>query len=361
MTAQRAATMSRSARTLQTPSLLRPALACAPAGLHAAGAIGARAAALACVALPGALLCWCAALAQPWPAKPIRFVINSAPGGAPDIIGRAVAQRLSEQIGQQVIVDNRAGASGIIATELVAKAAPDGYTALLGATTIFAMLPAMKSKLPYDVERDFAPVMLLASAANVVVVNGALPAKSVAELIALARTRTLHYASAGNGTPAHLAGEMMNLMASLKMTHVPYKGAGPALADVIAGQVQLIITSPVAAMPHVAGGRVRLLATTGARRDPLLPDLPVVADTLPGFEITQWWGMALPAKTPRAIVDRLNADLARVLQHPELRERLTQQGAVLGGGSSDDFRRFIATERTRLGRIIRQAGITMED
>lgn len=298
---------------------------------------------------------------QAWPARPIRFIINSAPGGAPDIIGRLVAQPLSERLGQQIVVDNRAGASGIIAAELVARAAPDGYTTLLGATTIFAMLPAMRSKLPYDVERDFAPVSLLASAANVVVVNGALPVKSVADLIALARSRPLLYASAGAGTPAHLAGEMMNLAAGLKMGHVPYKGAGPALADVLAGQVHLIITSPIAAAPHLASGRVRMIATTGATRDPLLPDLPPVADTLRGFEITQWWGMVLPAKTPRAIVQKLNLEIGAVLKQPELSDRLTQQGAVLRGGTPEDFARFIDAERKRLGTIIRQAGITLQD
>ena len=309
----------------------------------------------------GSLLWAVASIAQAWPSKPIRFIINSAPGGAPDIIGRAVAQRLSEQLGQQVIVDNRAGASGIIATELVAKAAPDGYTLLLGATTIFAMLPAMKSKLPYDVERDFAPVSLLAAASNVVVVNALLPVKTVAELVALGKSKTLHYASAGAGTPAHLAGEMMNLLGGTKMVHIPYKGAGPALTDVIAGQVQLIITSPIAAVPHVGGGRIRLIATTGARRDPALPDLPTVAETLPGYEITQWWGMAAPAKTPRAIIEQLHAGLAKSLQHPELRERLSAQGAVLIGSTPAEFGRFIASERARLGKIIRQAGITLED
>jgi len=328
---------------------------------HARAHRARRVATLALCSALGLMALLAEAAAPPYPAKPVRFIINSAPGGAPDIIGRTVAQRLTEQLAQQIVVDNRAGASGVIAAELVAKSAPDGYTTLLGATTIFAMLPAMRSKLPYDVERDFAPVMLLASAANVVVVNASLPVKSVAELLALARAKPLLYGSAGTGTPAHLAGEMMNLLGGVKIGHVPYKGAGPALTDVIAGQLQLIITSPIAASAPVQSGRVRLLATTGAKRDPQLPELPAVAETLPGYEITQWWGMAVPAKTPRAVVIKLNQELAKVLKHPELAEQMKRQGAVLGGGSPEDFGRFIAAERARLGGLIRQAGIRLDD
>lgn len=317
----------------------------------------------------GATLALCAALAlfaltaeaQTYPAKPIRFIVNSAPGGAPDIIGRGIAQRLSEHIGQHVVVDNRAGGSGVIGAELVAKAAPDGYTALLGATTIFAMLPAMRARLPYDVERDFTPVMLLASAANVVAVNAALPVKSIGELVDLAKRRPLLYGSAGNGTPAHLAGEMMNLLAGVKMGHVPYKGAAPALVDVIAGQIHLIITSPISAGPHAATGKVRLLAATGAKRSRMLSDLPTVAETLPGYEITQWWGMAVPRRTPSSIVGQLNQALARALAHPELSDQIRRQGAELGGGTPEAFARFIAAERARLGGVIRQAGIRLDD
>lgn len=298
--------------------------------------------------------------AQSYPTKPIRFIINSAPGGAPDIIGRSVAQRLTEQLGQQIVVDNRAGGSGVIAAELVAKAAPDGYTTLLGATTIFAMLPAMRSKLPYDVERDFSPVVLLASAANVVAVNAGLPVKSIGDLVLLAKSKPLLYGSAGAGTPAHLAGEMMNLLAGTRMGHVPYKGAGPALIDVIAGQIHLIITSPIAAGPHAASGKVRLLATTGRTRHPVLTDLPAVTETLPGYEITQWWGMAVPRKTPPSIVTQLNQALTRVLGHAELSEQMKRQGADPGGGSPDDFAKFIAAERARLGGVIRQAGIRLD-
>jgi tripartite-type tricarboxylate transporter receptor subunit TctC len=221
--------------------------------------------------------------AQAYPERPIRLIVASAPGGAPDILARAVAQKLSVSAGQQIVVDNRAGASGLIGAEIAAKAAPDGYTLFLGTTTLYAILPNLRKQLPYDIERDFAAVTQIASASNVLVINPSVPAQSLAELIRIGRDRpgTLNYASAGRGTPAHLAGEMLNLMAGTKMTHVPYKGAGPALLDVVAGQVQLIITSPIAAGPHIGSGKVRALATTGKTRNPALPSLPAIAELLP--------------------------------------------------------------------------------
>jgi len=295
-----------------------------------------------------------------YPGKPIRLIVASAPGGAPDILGRTIAQKLSESFDQQIVVDNRAGASGIIGAEITARAAPDGYTLLLGATTILAILPSLRSKLPYDAERDLAPVTQIASAANVVVVHPGVGAKTVSELVQAAKTRKLNYASAGNGTPAHLAGAMLNVMAGIDMAHVPYKGAGPALTDLLAGQVQLLITSPIAALPHVPTGKLHLLATTGAQRSPALPDLPTVAETLPGYEITQWWGLNAPAATPRSVIERLHRDTARVLQQPDVRERLSAQGAIAVGSTPAEFGRFIAAERTRIARLIQQAGISLE-
>lgn len=295
-----------------------------------------------------------------FPNRPVRIIVPGAPGTGFDSIARLMAPSLADRLGRQLVVENRAGAGTLIGNEYVSKAAPDGHTLLMAASAL-TIQPALMRKMPYDVERDFAPVSLIASAANVVVVNGGLPVKNVADLVALAKTRPLLYASAGTGTPAHLAGEMMNLAAGLKMGHVPYKGAGPALADVLAGQVHLIITSPIAAMPHVSGGRVRIIATTGRVRDPMLPDLPPVADTLPGYEITQWWGMMAPAKTPRPVVQRLNRELGAILGQSDVRERLVQQGAVLHGGTPEQFAQFIAAERKRLGAIIRQAGITLRD
>ncbi len=303
------------------------------------------------------------AQAQGYPNKPIRMIVASAPGGAPDILGRAIAQKMSDSLGQQVVVDNRAGASGLIGAEMAAKATPDGYTLFLGTTTLYAILPNLKKNLPYDIQRDFISVTQIAGASNVLVVNASVAAKSVAELLQLAKTRpgALNYASAGRGTPAHLAGEMVNVLANVSMTHVPYKGAGPALLDVIAGQVQLIITSPIAAGPHINSGKVRALATTGAKRNPALPDLPTVADTLPGYEITQWWGLSLPAKTPRAISGRLQSEAVKAVNLPEVRERITRTGAEPVGGTPQAFDALITAEQRRLGDVIRKAKISLED
>ena len=310
-----------------------------------------------------ALLTTGLAQAQGYPHKPIRMIVASAPGGAPDILARAVAQKLTEGLGQQVVVDNRAGASGLIGAEMAANAAADGYTLFLGTTTLYAILPNLKKNLPYDIRRDFASITQIASASNVLVVNPSVPAKSVAELLAYAKARpgALNYASAGRGTPAHLAGEMLNVNGGIRMTHVPYKGAGPALLDVIAGQVQLIITSPIAAGAHMNSGRVRALATTGTERNPALPDLPTVAETVPGYAITQWWGLSAPAKTPRLVMNRLHAEAVKAIKHPEVRERISRAGAVPAGGTAQAFDAFIAAEQQRLGEVIRKARISLDN
>lgn len=313
----------------------------------------------------GLLLAALAALAaaQPYPNKPVRMIVASPPGGAPDILGRAVAQKLGENLGQPVVVDNRAGASGLIGAEMAARSAPDGYTLFLGTTTLYAILPHLKKNLPYDIRRDFAPVTQIATAANVLVINPAVAARSVSELLQLARARpgALNYASAGRGTPAHLAGEMINVLAGVSLTHVAYKGAGPALIDVVAGQVQMIITSPIAAGPHISSGKVRALASTGATRNPALPELPTVAETLPGYEITQWWGLSLPARTPRDIAVRVHNDTVKAIQAADVRERILRTGAVAVGGTAQAFDAFILAEQQRLGRVIREARVTLED
>ena len=303
------------------------------------------------------------ALAQAYPAKPIRLIVADAAGGAPDQLGRVVAQKLSESLGQQVIVDNRPGASGVLGADIAARSSPDGYSLLLTTTAIYAILPNLKKNLPYDPAKDFVPISRIASASNVLVVNASLPAHSISELIQLAKSKpgSINYASAGVGSPAHLAGEMLNLLAGIRLVHVPYKGAAPALVDVIAGNAQLIITSPIAAGGHIQTGRVRALATTGAERNPSLPDLPTIGETVPGYEISQSWGLVAPAGTPASIVKRLSDETAKVLHLPEVKEQVLKTGAVPAGDSAAAFDAFMAAERRRLGDVIAKTGIVLAD
>ena len=301
--------------------------------------------------------------AQTYPAKPIRLIVADAAGGAPDQLGRVVAQKLSETLGQQVIVDNRPGASGTLGADIAARSSADGYTLLLTTTAIYAILPSLKKNLPFDPAKDFVPISRIATASNVLVVNAALPAHSIAELVALAKAKpgAINYASAGVGSPAHLAGEMLNLLAGIHLVHVPYKGAAPALVDVIAGNAQLIITSPIAAGGHIQTGRVRALATTGAERNPSLPDLPTIAETVPGYEITQSWGLVAPAGTPASIIKRLNDETAKALHAPDVREQVLKTGAIPAGDSAAAFEVFMAAERRRLGEVIAKTGIVLAE
>jgi tripartite-type tricarboxylate transporter receptor subunit TctC len=303
------------------------------------------------------------ASAQTYPNRPIKLVVADSAGGAPDQLARLVAQKLSDSLGQQVVVDNRAGAGGVVGADLVAKSAPDGYTLLLTTTAIYAILPNLRTNLPYDPVKDFVPISRIATASNVLVVNNDLPVRNIAELVKLAKDKpgTLNYASAGVGTPAHLAGEMLNLLADIKVVHVPYKGAAPALTDVIAGNAQYIITSPIAAAAHMNGGRVRALATTGAERNPSLPTLPTIADTVPGYEITQTWGIVVPARTPPDIAKQLNAEIVKVMNQPDVKERVLATGATPAGDSQAAFETFMAKERQRLGEVITKRGIVMTD
>ncbi|MFN0159792.1 MAG: tripartite tricarboxylate transporter substrate-binding protein [Burkholderiales bacterium] len=286
-----------------------------------------------------------------------------ATGGSPDTLGRILAQKLAESLGQQVLVDNRPGAGGIVGAEIAVKAPPDGYTLFMSTTTVWAILPNLKKNLPYDAAASFVPISRIASTSNVLVVNLSVPAKSVAELVRLAKASpgSLNYASAGIATPAHLAGEMLNLLADIKMTHIPYKGAGPALLDVIAGTAQLIITSPIAAGPHMTSGRVRALASTGAQRNPGLPDLPTMAETVPGYDISQSWGITVPSGTPAAIVALLQAETVKALRLPDVRERIARTGAVPVGDTAEEFAAFMAAERKRLGEVISKTGIVLAD
>jgi len=303
------------------------------------------------------------ALAQGYPAKPVRLVVADAAGGAPDQLARVLAQRLSEGLGQQMVVDNRPGAGGALGADLVARSPADGYSLLLTTTAIYAILPSLKKDLPYDPVRDFTPISRIATTSNVLVINSTLPAKSVADLVALAKSKpgALNYASAGVGTPAHLAGEMLNLLAGIKLTHVPYKGAAPGLLDVIAGNAQLIITSPIAAGAHMNAGRVRALATTGAERNPSLPDLPTIAETVPGYEITQSWGVVAPAATPGPIVARLASEIGKAMAHSEVKDRVLKTGAVPAASTPAAFESFMQRERKRLAEVIAKSGIVLAD
>jgi tripartite-type tricarboxylate transporter receptor subunit TctC len=303
------------------------------------------------------------ATAQGYPARPVRLIVADAAGGAPDQLGRIVAQKLSEALGQQVFVDNRPGVSGALGADIAARSPADGHTLLLTTTSIYAILPSLKKGLPYDPVKDFTPISRIATASNVLVVNTSLPARSIAELVKHAKERpgALNYASAGVGSPAHLAGEMLNLLGGIKITHIPYKGAAPGLLDVIAGNAQLIITSPISAGAHLSAGRVRALATTGPDRNPALPDLPTIAETLPGYEITQSWGMVAPAGTPAPIVARLSDEVIKVMRQDEVKERVVRTGAVPAGDTPAAFEAFMARERQRLADVIAKSGIVLAD
>lgn len=304
-----------------------------------------------------------AALGQGYPSRPVKLVVADSPGGAPDQLARMLAEKLSPGLGQSVVVDNRAGAGGALGADYVAKSPADGYTLLVTTSAIYAILPGLRKNLPYDTVKDFAPIARIATASNVLVVSNTLPVKNVAELVKLAKEKpgTLNYASAGVGTPAHLAGEMLNLMADIKVTHVPYKGAAPALLDVIAGNAQYIITSPIAAGAHMSAGRVRAIATTGSERNPSLPDLPTIAETVPGYEITQTWGIVAPAGTPPEVISRLSDEIVKVMGQPDVKERVLATGAVPAADRPAAFQAFMAKERERLSEVIAKSGIVLTD
>lgn len=302
------------------------------------------------------------AATEPYPNRPMRIIVPFPPSGGPDTVARILGNKLTEQLGQQMIVDSRPGGSGFIAVELAKMAPPDGYTLLLATFNIFAVLPALKPKLPYDPDKDFIALSRVASAANVVVVHPSLGVGTVADLVKLSKARPgqLNYGSGGNGSASHLAGEMFNVLAGVKTVRVPYKGPVLALNDLIGGELQFIITSPVTVMPHAKAGRIKVIATTGAKRDLLLPDLPAVAEDLTGFEITLWWGVAAPAKTPVGVVKKLHAEIVKAMQSPDVRELLAKQGATAHAESPAEFTAFIMVERERIARVGRQVGITLD-
>ena len=322
-----------------------------------------RRAALSLAATLAILAPHAARAADAYPAKPVRFVVAFPPGGGTDIIARAIAQKLAERIAQQVVVDNRPGAGGNIGTDIVAKSAPDGYTMLMGSAGPLAINASLFGKMPFDPIKDLAPVTLAASTPNVLVVHPSLRAATVKELIALAKARPgeINFASSGHGTPAHLAGELFDSMAGVKMVHVPYKGAAPALADLLGGQVQLMFSTMPPALPHVKDGKLRALAVTSAKRSPAAPDLPTLDEiALPGFEANTWHGVVVPAGTPATIVARLNREIVAILHLPDVVERFSSQGAEALGSTPEEFAAYIRSETLKWAKVVRDSGAKAE-
>lgn len=296
-------------------------------------------------------------VARPYPSKPLRFIVPFLPGGGSDIVARFIGQHLTAAWGQQVVIDNRGGASAMIGTEAAARAAPDGYTLLLG-TNQLAINPSLYQNLSYDPVKDFSPVTRVASAPLILVVNPALAAASVAQLIALAKAKPgeLNFASSGNAGPPHLAGELFKTMTGINLLHVPYKGSGQALPALIGGQIHLMFATMPSALPQVRAGGLRGLAVTSLKRANATPELPTVAETLPGFEAIAWYGIMVPAKTPKRIINLLNSEVRRILARSEFRERLAAEGAEPGGSTPEEFAAFIGTETGKWAKVVKASG-----
>jgi tripartite-type tricarboxylate transporter receptor subunit TctC len=299
--------------------------------------------------------------AQTYPTKNVRIIVGLAPGGTTDVFTRTLAQRLTEAWGQTVIVENRPGASGMIGGEAVAKAAPDGYTLLVSPQTSLAVAPALYGKAPYDTAKDFAPVSLLGSTPLVMIVHPSFAAKTFKDFIELARKQPLTYGSGGVGSSPHMTGELISAALGVKMTHVPYKGENPAIADTIGGQIPIMFGNLPVALPHVRSGKVLALATTTAKRSPLAPEIPTMSEGgIKDFEMATWYGMLAPAGTPPELVARIQRDAARVLSDTETRERLTKMGVDLILNTPEEFRAYLNSEIARYTKIIKSAGLKAE-
>ena len=309
------------------------------------------------------LFCASSPFAQNYPAKPLRMITPVSAGSAVDTVARVVGQKMSDSWGQQVVVDNRIGANGIIGTEAAAKSPADGYTLFLGNDAMLATNPNLYSKLPYDPVRDFAPVTLAAWIPLVLVVHSSLPVKSVKELIALAKARPgeVNYASGGNGSPQHLPMEMLKAATGIKLVHVPYKGLIPALNDVVGGQVPVMFAGMSGALPHIQSGRLRALAVGGLKRSPALPAVPTVAEAgVPGFNYAAWTGFLVPAGTSKDIVVRLHAEITRILALPDVRDKLVSLGFELAGSTPEEFGALIRNDIARVAKVVKDAGIRVE-
>ena len=303
------------------------------------------------------------AVAQPYPVKPVRIVVGFPPGGFVDLTARVIAGPLGTALGQQMIVENRGGAGGIVGTEIAARSAPDGYTLTVGSAGTHAVNQSLYRKLPYNVLRDFQPVTRLADAPSILAVHPSLPARSVKDLIGLARGRPgeIMYASAGSGTSTHLAAALFEHLAQVKLVHVPYKGGGPAIVDVVAGQVPVTFGTAASVSPQTKSGRLRALAVTGGKRSAVLPDLPTIAESgVPGYEMLNWLGLFAPASTPRAIVEKLNEAVLRVAGSPEVRDRLNAAGAEPSPLSTEEFTAFVKKEIEKWGKVVAATGMTTD-
>jgi len=303
--------------------------------------------------------CTAGALAQSYPTRAIKLVVPSSPGGGTDIVARILGQKLSEQLGQQFVVENRAGAGTVIGNDAVAKSAPDGYTLLMGLSTL-AINPSMYAKLPYDALRDFAPISQSVSACNILILHPSVPAKTVVELIALARAKpgSLTFGSAGMGTNPHLSGELFKSLARIDMVHVPFKGSGQSIISQLAGEIAANFPSVPTAMPYVKAGRLRGIGVTTLKRVEVLPFVPSIAEAgLPGYEATQWFGLLAPAGTPRPIIDRLYQESSRALRSADMKERMTAEGLEVVGSTPEEFASYIRSETEKWTQVIKAAGI----
>ena len=299
--------------------------------------------------------------AQTYPTKPVRLIVPFPPGGSNDIIGRLIAEELGQRLGKQVVVDNRGGAGGVLGTEIAANSEPDGHTLLI-ISVAYAFNPALY-KLRFDPEKSFAPISMIGTGPNALTVNPKLAANSVKELIALAKAKPgqLNYASAGVGTFQHLGSELFRIMAGVNIVHIPFKGGGPAMADVIAGNTQICLGSLIQVIPHIDSKRLKLLGIGGAKRAQVYPNVPTIAEAgVPGYDASNWWGMLAPAKTPPAIVKRLQTEVSAIVARPDIQKKLEGQGAETVSLAGADFGRFIKTEMTKWTKVVKEAGIKAE-
>ena len=301
--------------------------------------------------------------ADDYPNRPLRLIVTSPPGGTSDALARPVMEKLAESLGKQIVIDNRAGASGNIGTEIVAKAAPDGYTLLLGQTQTLAVNPTLYKKLPFDPLLDFAPVAMIATVAFVLTASPSLPVNSVTELIKLAKAKPgqLTYASASAGSVSHLAGELLKSMTGIEMVHVPYKGAGPAITDLVGGHVMLMFAGGPSALTQIKAGRLKPIAVAGPKRLAAFSGLPTIAESgVPGFDVSAWWGVVAPARTPGGIVARLNRDINKAIDLPDVKERLTSQAAEPTIMTPADFAAYINSEYTKWAKVVKESGAKID-